>query len=205
MTKKRWTAYTTAAVLFAAISAAGYSLESETVTHDPEKTWTITFSTPVNDSELTDSDVFIESDDGAVPVEVAAAADERELLVTPETPYEAGVTYELHVTDNVTSAEGTPLAEGAVKPFVYEAADVIQNIDVAHSPLAPEVTVNAAEDAISAQLEHAGDTYDMHPAGGGTFSQAVVALEPGDDVKIRVYARDERLLEETTWTIPEDE
>ncbi|KOP71872.1 hypothetical protein AMS60_21510 [Bacillus sp. FJAT-21945] len=91
---------------------------SERTIQDPMKSWTITFTQPINKGTLKKQNFLIK--DGKkrqVKAKLSLSKDERKVTITPESPYKKGVTYFLYIKGNVKSDQNEFLSEHTVLPF----------------------------------------------------------------------------------------
>ncbi|MBP2242378.1 hypothetical protein J2Z40_002952 [Cytobacillus eiseniae] len=85
---------------------------------DPLKSWTVTFTQPINKGTLKKQNFFIKDENKRqVKAALSLSNDERKVTITPESPYKKGVTYYLSVKGNVKSDQNEFLTEHTILPF----------------------------------------------------------------------------------------
>jgi Bacterial Ig-like domain len=93
------------------------TLQARTI-QDPMKSWTITFTQPINKGTLKKQNFLIK--DGKkkqVNAKLNLSKDEKKVTITPESPYKKGVTYYLTIKGNVKSGSNEFLSQHTVLPF----------------------------------------------------------------------------------------
>ncbi|WP_057760282.1 Ig-like domain-containing protein [Cytobacillus praedii] len=91
---------------------------SERTIQDPMKSWTITFTQPINKGTLKKQNFLIKDDKKRqVKAKLSLSKDEKKVTITPESPYKKGVTYYLYIKGNVKSGSNAFLNEHTVLPF----------------------------------------------------------------------------------------
>lgn len=91
---------------------------SERVIQDPMKSWTITFTQPINKGTFKKQNFLIKDEKKRqIKAKLSLSKDERKVTITPESPYKKGVTYYLYIKGNVKSDQNEFLSEHTVLPF----------------------------------------------------------------------------------------
>lgn len=125
-------------VVFIFISYSPLSAE-EIDTVWPNKSWTVTFNTPMDFSQASGSIYVLDEKDQKVAVQLQPSEDQTSVDIVGETPWEfkSGQTYTIYITSDLTSQNGSPLKSTVTKTFqVHEQADQeiqMHNIVVAES------------------------------------------------------------------------
>ncbi|MED3549365.1 Ig-like domain-containing protein [Cytobacillus praedii] len=95
----------------------------ERAIQDPMKSWTITFTQPINKGTFKKQNFLIKDDKKRqVQAKLSLSKDEKKVTITPESPYKKGVTYYLYIKGNVKSGSNAFLNEHTVLPFKMGAA-----------------------------------------------------------------------------------
>jgi hypothetical protein len=90
----------------------------ERTIQDPMKSWTITFTQPINKGTFKKQNFLIKDDKKRqVKAKLSLSKDEKKVTITPESPYKKGVTYYLYIKGNVKSGSNAFLNEHTVMPF----------------------------------------------------------------------------------------
>jgi len=85
---------------------------------DSMKAWTVTFSQPVSSLNFRDGLVYINKNNSELVRTVPSfSADGKRLTLKPILPYEAGNSYILRVTPEITSASGKALGHNTIQSF----------------------------------------------------------------------------------------
>ncbi|MBA2175480.1 Ig-like domain-containing protein [Halobacillus locisalis] len=98
----------------------------ETDTVWSNKSWTVTFNTAMDFSNLNEAIYVWDKDRNKVPVQLQASSDNKFVEVVGMTPwtFKPGQTYTIYITPALSSIEGTPMKETFTKTFtVNEQAD----------------------------------------------------------------------------------
>ncbi|SDJ27369.1 DUF2927 domain-containing protein [Salimicrobium halophilum] len=86
---------------------------------DPHHDWTVDFSTKIQVGSASNESIYVRDSVGNRYRLEVQLTDDRESVVikAPQEGYQPGVTYELVITDEVKSAEGTPMEEAVTMVF----------------------------------------------------------------------------------------
>ena len=98
----------------------------ETDTVWSNKSWTVTFNTAMDFSNLNEAIYVWDKDRNEVPVQLQASSDNKSVEVVGITPwtFQPGQTYTIYITPALSSVEGTPMKETFTKTFtVNDQAD----------------------------------------------------------------------------------
>ncbi|MGN7385535.1 Ig-like domain-containing protein [Sporosarcina sp. SAFN-015] len=193
-------------ILFAfTITASSHavSFTSES-THDPEKPWTISFSQKIDSESMGPDHVYITTPSGENhPVSLTISDDLEKIIVKPEKRYAIGTNYRLTVSKSVTSAEGKPLKEDVVKDFIYTGI-YIHVIQAELNPLATNVKVQTEATVTSLTISvNGGVEQPMIGSGKTSFSRGIQGLAAGDELFIKAYDKNGKLLEEQVFEVTE--
>ncbi|MEH7389764.1 Ig-like domain-containing protein [Bacillus sp. JJ1474] len=109
-------------VVFPGIMAGQASIEKvkldERTIKDPLKSWSITFTAPVNKGTVKKQNFYIIDDSQKkLQTKLRLSADETKVTITPETSYKEGVQYYLYIKGNVKTGKSTFLNVHTVLPF----------------------------------------------------------------------------------------
>ncbi|MEH7522603.1 Ig-like domain-containing protein [Bacillus sp. JJ1503] len=109
-------------VVFPGILTGQASVEQvvldERTIKDPLKSWSITFTAPVNKGTVKKQNFYIiDNSQKKLTTKLRLSADESKVTITPETPYKEGVQYYLYIKGNVKTGKSTFLNEHTVLPF----------------------------------------------------------------------------------------
>ncbi|MBY0122295.1 Ig-like domain-containing protein [Bacillus sp. S/N-304-OC-R1] len=91
---------------------------------DPLKSWSITFTEPVNKGTIKEQNFYIiDGNQKQLKTKLKLSADESKVTITPETSYKVGVQYYLYIKGNVKSGNNAFLNEHTVLPFKLASAE----------------------------------------------------------------------------------
>ncbi|MBS4190158.1 Ig-like domain-containing protein [Bacillus sp. FJAT-49705] len=94
-------------------------LEDRTI-QDPLKSWSVTFTQPVNKGTIKKQNFYIiDERKRELKTKLRVSEDESKVTITPESPYKDNVQYYLHIKGNVKSGK-TFLNEHTILPFKLE-------------------------------------------------------------------------------------
>lgn len=93
---------------------------------DINKTWTITFSEPVDINSVSDETIYVRYDSNKIkfPVSYEFNEDYTKVIVIPSTSYPLGTAMDLVISDNLVSKNGNKLSEMVTLPFAVGNKDV---------------------------------------------------------------------------------
>ena len=93
------------------------TLQERTI-QDPMKSWTITFTQPINKGTLKKQNFLIKDEKNKqVKAKLKLSKDERKVTITPDSSYKKGVTYYLTIKGNVKSGSNEFLSQQTILPF----------------------------------------------------------------------------------------
>ncbi|WP_313805067.1 Ig-like domain-containing protein [Cytobacillus sp.] len=96
---------------------------NERTIQDPMKSWTITFTQPINKGTFKKQNFLIKDEKKRqIKAKLSLSKDEQKVTITPESPYKKGITYYLYIKGNVKSDQNEFLSEHTVLPFKMETA-----------------------------------------------------------------------------------
>lgn len=109
-------------VVFPGILTGQASIEKvvldERTIKDPLKSWSITFTAPVNKGTVKKQNFYIiDERQKKLQTKLRLSNDESKVTIIPESPYKEGVQYFLYVKGNVKTGKSTFLNEHTVLPF----------------------------------------------------------------------------------------
>ncbi|MET3683008.1 beta-N-acetylglucosaminidase [Alkalibacillus flavidus] len=119
-----------------------------------EKVWTVTFDQPINPETLNSDYVYVENENTGEkhPTSLDLREEGRVITVTPDEKYDAGETYQLHITDGLKSEKDVALNQNTRQIFTipdkYEVAQLSDNGDL---------TVQAEYDTYDAAREQVAE------------------------------------------------
>lgn len=184
------------AIAFFSLSSASFakSWPSKSI-ENPLKPWKITFSQPVDQNAVTDSNIYILDGKTKIPVNLNLNEGNRTITIAPKAPYEAGREYQLKVDSALKSESGRSLNEPASLKFhLIDKSKAIQSITESSAYGFTNLTVLTRSDVHKVKA----NTTEMQLSGFNKFSQGFYGLSAGSKVTIRAYDSNGRVLE----TIP---
>ena len=90
-------------------------------TYAKNKTWTLTFSQPIDPRSLNENTIYVLNEAGERIKNVKFSADGKKAFVhAPESGYTPGETYTLVITDGIKSATGRAVTSGQTRTFTIK-------------------------------------------------------------------------------------
>lgn len=180
------------------ISATSYAVSYATnQTNDPEKPWTITFNKKINPKSVQPGLVTIKDPSGVEhDVSITISDDLEKIIVKPDKRYALGTNYRLTVSKAITSAQGKPLQEDVIMDFVYEGT-FVHNLQAVLNPLVTDLKVQTDKTVTSTTVTLNGSQESsMIKTGETSYSKGIQGLAAGDQLVVKAYDKNGKLLEE---------